>query len=180
MRDLTLVLDHLRNGAIAIERELSAEELELTDDEFRFPAPIAAGLKARLEAGEVRLTGTLRTQIETDCARCLEPATMAFEAPVDEVWAKADPLEGADPEQIDDLPITNLLEGDEVDVSQALREVVLAELPERVLCKPDCKGLCPRCGENLNVGPCSCPADAAEDLTPEWQRSLQRLRLENK
>ena len=57
MRDLTLVLDHLRNGAIAIERELSAEELELTDDEFRFPAPIAAGLKARLEAGEVRLTG---------------------------------------------------------------------------------------------------------------------------
>jgi uncharacterized protein len=46
-----------------------------------------------------------------------------------------------------------------------LREQVLLSLPARTLCKPDCKGLCPRCGENRNSGACRCEAVPAD---PRW------------
>lgn len=180
MSDLTLDLDKLRPGATRIARDIAPSELDLADDEFRFTAPIAADLTARLRGGEVHLSGTLRTQVETDCARCLEASQFPFEAPIDEVWAREDTVAGLDPEQIDDLPITNLLEGDHVELGPTLREVLMAELPERVLCSPDCKGLCTRCGGNLNDGPCGCPAEPEDDRTPDWQRSLRDLKLDQK
>lgn len=51
-----------------------------------------------------------------------------------------------------------LVENESIEAGRSVREYILLELPTKFLCKPDCKGLCPQCGKNLNEGKCSCSA----------------------
>ena len=51
-----------------------------------------------------------------------------------------------------------LVENESIELDDLLREDILLELPTKFLCKPDCKGLCPQCGKNLNEGKCGCSA----------------------
>src|SRR2546422_2859983 len=68
----------------------------------------------------------------------------------------------------------------------AVREELLLAVPQWVVCRDDCRGLCPRCGKDLNAGPCGCPAapaDRSEEHTSELQSRLHlvcRLLLEKK
>ena len=69
------------------------------------------------------------------------------------VSAEDAPLSG----RVDDDVETGTYEGGVVDVAEILRELALLEVPMTVHCRPDCKGLCPTCGADLNQGPCPCP-----------------------
>jgi hypothetical protein len=62
--------------------------------------------------------------------------------------------------------------GDELDLSQLAREQILLNLPEQVLCREDCKGICPTCGKDLNEGDCKCGED---EIDPRWA-ALKDLR----
>src|SRR5215213_1252628 len=66
--------------------------------------------------------------------------------------------------QAEDL-ILSAYEGDAVDLDELVREQILLALPSRHLCREDCKGLCQRCGANLNNGPCSCEQG---EVDPRW------------
>jgi uncharacterized protein len=81
------------------------------------------------------------------CALCLKemsvPIDAAFQASYKREIASGDP---------DPYPLS----GHTIELDEAVREALLLELPIRFLCKPDCKGLCPVCGENLNDGRCTC------------------------
>ena len=67
-------------------------------------------------------------------------------------------------------------ETDKIDLSQDIRDYALLALPMKKLCSEDCKGLCPKCGKNLNEGPCDC---REETMDPRWE-PLQKLKLKNK
>src|SRR5215213_1677197 len=86
--------------------------------------------------------------------------------------------------QAEDL-ILSAYEGDAVDLDELVREQILLALPSRHLCREDCKGLCQKCGANLNDAPCSCEqgevdprwaalADLKKDVNGEWFYSFQR------
>ena len=62
----------------------------------------------------------------------------------------------------------------EIDVSQEVRDLVILSLPPQIFCSPDCKGLCPRCGANLNAETCRCTKD---EMDPRWE-ALKGLRQE--
>lgn len=62
--------------------------------------------------------------------------------------------------------------GEQLDLAPAVRETVLLDAPSSPLCRPDCAGLCPRCGADLNQGPCGC----ADDLVDERWQALDALR----
>jgi uncharacterized protein len=92
------------------------------------------------------LRGTLKSTFRAVCSRCLNafdyPVTQSIE---EEYLSRAE--EGA-----------FKIEGHgEVDLSEAVRQYLLLAVPMKPLCKEGCAGLCPRCGHNLNVGPCQCP-----------------------
>jgi len=74
----------------------------------------------------------------------------------------------SDPEEWETYPI----HGDHIDLEPMAREAVVLGLPLAPLCRPDCKGLCPSCGADLNQGPCGCPPAAAD---PRWA-ALDALR----
>ena len=49
-----------------------------------------------------------------------------------------------------------VMEGDEIDLDEILSTLFILDMETKFLCSPDCKGLCPSCGKNLNLGPCTC------------------------
>jgi uncharacterized protein len=116
---------------------------------------------------DIRLKGSWSGEFEVPCARCVEPVRMHLEGDIDLIFR---PL-GADagpPERSITAVESEIgyYQKDSLLLEDVLREQVLLSLPVRTLCKPDCKGLCPRCGQNRNSQPCSCE----EGLTdPRWE-----------
>jgi uncharacterized protein len=100
-----------------------------------------------------------------ECRRCLVSVTVPIEASVDALFAR-------DPDALED-PSSYALAPDAtgIDLRPAVREELLLAVPQWVVCREDCRGLCPRCGKDLNAGPCDCPP--AGD--PRW-RGLAALK----
>lgn len=116
---------------------------------------------------DIRLKGRFEGRFEVPCARCIEPVEIPLEAAFDLIFrpigADVDP-----PERSITASETEIgyYQGDSLLLEDVLREQVLLSLPARTLCKPDCKGLCPRCGANRNTQPCSCEEGPKD---PRWE-----------
>ena len=100
---------------------------------------------------------TLTVDINFKCDRCLTDVKKHFEIKVAEMFVPRS-------EQLDDQD-EFVYDKSVIDISDLLHERLLLALPMTVLCKEDCKGLCPKCGKNLNLGKCDCVLD--EDVEEE-------------
>lgn len=141
--------------------------LEATCTEVAFSVTnVGLVLEGRLEpAGEgYLLRGNLRGELSVPCARCLEPATVAVDAPVAVTFVEAGEgrREGRreEPEDTQD-DVVEFTHG-VVDLGEPIRDEILLAVPMRAVCRPDCAGICPTCGRNRNLTPCDCPPTAAE------------------
>ncbi|MEW6567595.1 MAG: DUF177 domain-containing protein [Chloroflexota bacterium] len=90
--------------------------------------------------------GRLQAHATAECVRCLEAFEQPLEIEVHDLFIYP-PSQATDP--LLTIPETGIL-----DLNPLLREYLLLDLPLRPLCRPDCKGLCPVCGKDLNQGPC--------------------------
>ena len=127
--------------------------LELEEDRLDFPAvkayldpPLAEGVITN-EAGILHLRGTITADMLCVCDRCGQEFESTKETAVDVVL-----VEGED----EDNPGVFPLQGTEVDTQDVLTTCFILDMETRFLCREDCKGLCARCGRNLNLGPCGC------------------------
>src|ERR1017187_6748386 len=116
---------------------------------------------------DIRLKGRFAGKFQVPCARCVEPVEIPLAADFDLIFRPA----GADseaPERSITAPETEIgyYQKDSLLLEDVLREQVLLSLPVRTLCKPDCKGLCPRCGVNRNSLACSCEEGPS---APRWE-----------
>jgi uncharacterized protein len=115
---------------------------------------------------DLRLRGHLEAGLELQCARCLEPVQQNVVRDFELLYR---PL-GADAGR-DEISVTDAeaeigyYQNGGILLEDVLREQVLLALPLKVTCRPDCKGLCPQCGKNLNQEQCSC---ATEIEDPRW------------
>ena len=132
--------------------------------------------------GEARLLRTQRsilascrvsTEVELTCSRCLRPfhlpLTVKFE---EEFLPTIDVISGAplpSPEEPDAFTIDK---HHILDLTEAVRQYALLATPMKPLCRQDCAGLCPTCGQNLNQGQCDCPV---ETMDPRWAELKQLM-----
>lgn len=103
------------------------------------------------------LGGRLQARLQVTCGRCLEPFMLPVDTQVDLTYVPH-PEQAADDEvelSQDDLT-TAFYRDQTLDLAEMVREQFYLALPMRPLCREDCKGLCPRCGTNLNQGTCAC------------------------
>jgi uncharacterized protein len=122
---------------------------------------------------DIRLRGKFSGRFRVPCARCIEPVEIPLAAEFDLIFRPV----GADagpPERSITAPETEIgyYQKDSLLLDDVLREQVFLSLPVRTLCKPDCKGLCPRCGVNRNNQPCQCEENQSD---PRWE-ALSDLR----
>jgi uncharacterized protein len=113
---------------------------------------------------DIRLRAAFKGNFEMLCARCVEPVPMPLSGSFDLIFrpqaADAEPGERSiTPDETE----IGYYEESGLSLEDVVREQVLLSLPARTLCKEDCKGLCPRCGQNLNLATCNCDttSDAA-------------------
>jgi uncharacterized protein len=116
---------------------------------------------------DIRLRGKFATRLQVPCARCVEPVQVPLAADFDLIFRPIGADAGA-PERSITAPETEIgyYQEDSLLLEDVLREQVLLSLPVRTLCKPDCKGLCPRCGVNRNNQACTCEEGPAD---PRWE-----------
>ena len=115
-------------------------------------------------AGEgILVTGIVRADVTAPCDRCLDDAHFTIAGELNEYFLFHEPEAGADLED-EDGPDFALVGADStVDLEDAVRSALVMELPYVVLCREDCKGLCPVCGENLNHVDCGHARQIAEE-----------------
>ena len=144
--------------------------MDLSDVEFsgRYPAsrPVETSGVVRNTAGLLELEFTAKTVLDAVCDRCGKAFQQEREIPFRCMLAEE--LQNEDNDEI------VLLEDGQVDVGELARTAVILGMDTKTLCSEDCKGLCPRCGADLNQGPCSCQKETDPRLAV-----LARL-LENK
>ena len=144
-------------------------EVDLSDLCYGISYPVSEPVKAegivRNTAGVMVMKGDVRTTIHGTCDRCASDFDRDVHIPIDVVLV----TELADEENEDEWVFP--LEGDSADLDDIVRTVFVLNLDSKLLCKEDCKGLCCRCGKNLNDGPCSCQ----KELDPRFAALKQLL-----
>lgn len=100
----------------------------------------------------LEIEGSCKVSAKIPCGRCLKEVETSF---VLSISAKVD-MGKTEQERIQELDGANFITGTKLDVERSVYNALLAQWPMRVLCKEDCKGLCSRCGADLNTDPCSC------------------------
>jgi uncharacterized protein len=137
--------------AVETRGELKQDDPVLDGTEVRLQEPVA--VQGRLQAigdGRFYWQGTARTVVAGECRRCLTPVETALQLEIGALFTQ-DPDAQDDP---DSYPVAP--DATEVDVTPAVREELVLAAPRYVVCRDDCKGICPQCGKDLNAGPCDC------------------------
>ena len=132
---------------------------------FPVSEPVVASGVVRNTAGVLMMTGSVTTCIHGICDRCASEFDRDIDFPINVVLV----TELANEENEDEWVFP--LEGDSADLDDIVRTVFVLNLDSKLLCDEDCKGLCCRCGKNLNDGPCSCQ----KELDPRFAALKQLL-----
>ena len=162
---------------LTFEYLLSADESEEGSvcDLFdaSFPSPMKVAGEITNTAGYMRMSVDLELDYESYCARCLAPLSGSFTLNLEKTVATKDMLIDLDEERLDDYVI---IEDGFLDIDEQLKEQLELEFPSRFFCKSDCKGLCQRCGKNLNEGKCECPDKEIDPRLLPLQELLNKMK----
>lgn len=137
------------------------------DEGLRQVNPLVAKGTAELLAntlGEVRIRGRVNVRMRSDCDRCLEPAEFPIDSDFDLYYRPAAPESFGEEVEIDkgESEIA-FYEGDGIELKDVLREYVLLSMPMQRICREDCHGICPVCGQNRNTVKCGCEVKPVDD-----------------
>ena len=143
--DLREIL-YVPGASIPFERELDTERLDFPSVKAYRARPRAEG-RIYNEAGVLHLEGTLTAEMTCVCDRCGAEFDSTKETQLDAVIVR---------EENEEFPEYFVLEGSEIDLDEILSTCLILDMETKFLCSEDCKGLCSRCGKNLNLGPCGC------------------------
>ena len=122
----------------------------LPPDDVCFTAPVRVKGFVTDNAGYMELNASCEIDYASHCARCLESVEGTFVLDFNRVVAVSGTLQNED----DDSYV--IVKNGLIDIDRALVEDLLLEFPTKLLCNDDCKGLCPKCGKNLNKESCDC------------------------
>ena len=164
---MRIEVENLTAAAEPFAHTYRPEEVELEEEGARLLTDAAVEGSATRKGEQVRLRGTIRTEVELLCDRCAAPrsAPLAVEFDTSFIPQEVEAVKAENVElQAEDL-ILSAYEGDAVDLDELVREQILLALPSRHLCREDCKGLCQKCGANLNEKDCSCEQG---EVDPRW------------
>lgn len=112
----------------------------------------------------IYIKGTLHSTVTAECVRCLEDALIPIAIELDDIFYFPPYMAPEGEYTVGENGFINL--------APLVREMALLDVPMQPLCKPDCLGLCPQCGQNLNEGACACEED---DIDPRLAALRQLL-----
>jgi uncharacterized protein len=169
---LNLSLTAVSRGEVPIVGEISPDDAIWQGTELALAEPLRVELRAHSVGEGILVRGRMQTRLALECRRCLTPVEQQVDVDVDLLY---EPMADEDEEaalsgEVYPLPPR----GDQIDIRPALREQLLLRVPDYVVCDEGCRGLCPKCGTDLNRETCSCVP--AADPSP-WD-ALTKLKFD--
>ena len=154
---MQLELTRYRQPLGHFSRTFQPEEVEQEGDSYRVVQPLALDFDIHKDKDRFRLEGTVRTELELACSRCLEPFRLPVDAAFDLRFHPASAMSSDEESGIEaeDLE-TSYYRDEQIDLNELMREQFYLALPMKPLCRDLCQGLCPVCGTNLNRETCDC------------------------
>ena len=167
------------NQSARYEVRVPPAEIELDLEEAQLVGEIHGQIQLSRRAEDVYVKGSFSTSIEVECRCCVESFATSIAGDIEVQFYPTDATTPSNPWQADTGERYYL--GDTIDLSEEVRQSLIVEIPNWPLCSETCKGLCPQCGENLNVTDCGChvseesssPFAALADLLDHSDRTLE-------
>lgn len=150
--DVSSILKDI-GGKISVSGEISLDENEFSD--IKIITPVSVNGSIVNNGKTLLLTADIKCRASTVCARCLKDIQIDFDFSIEEMLAQGE-------NQYDDV---YTFEHDNIDLTEIVINNILMNISGRYLCSEDCKGLCPKCGCDLNKSECNCSDD---DIDPRW------------
>ena len=137
---MKIVLSNFKNNkSLVLEEEINPEDLELDIGMMHFPDPLRLKVEAWKSDSDLTVDAHIEGERNFTCSLCLEEFNNLFEK---------------------DFTLHYDIKGrDSVMIDQEIRDEIILDHPIRILCSPQCRGLCPFCGVNLNQETCDCKKD---------------------
>lgn len=148
---------------IVLDEAYPARTFEYPGDESGSVGEVKVQGIAELVGADIRIHGRIAAEASAECARCTAPVNLAVEQDFDLIYRPASAIAREEEIEIprDELDV-GFYTGEGINLVDVVKEQVILALPMKVLCRPDCRGLCPSCGANLNGGACRCPQPQSE------------------
>ena len=158
-----------REGSVLVEARVPGDDDLWHESGLAWDGDVEVRLTAAFAGtGEVVVRGAARGRLSQDCRRCLKAVRTDFEGDLTIVFV-------ADEEMGEDWDVYGFdASKAQLDVSEAVREELMLAVNPYVVCDPECRGLCAKCGADLNVTTCDCTEDEAD---PRWE-ALRALKNE--
>ena len=173
---MRIAIEDIPAGVSNLELTCGVEELGLETEGVRFASVVAVKLNLFNHDDKVFVKVKSSVAVESECARCLSPVHRILEAYSENQYR---PLPKTARYQFDDIGIKYYSE-EYIDLSEDLRENLLLEVPARILCSENCKGICPHCGQNLNEGKCDCCLEPEQTQDSRFADLVKMLEINGK
>jgi len=148
---------------------------DLSRIDFDFETPVQSEVKIRKVGRSVLITGEVQTTLRLQCVRCLKEFSYPFSTTFELTLHPLKEAPGAEETELGSEEMeASFFEGGEIHLSEIACEQIFLEIPYQPLCQERCKGLCPSCGQDLNLSSCGC---VKEELTSSFS-VLKKLKLD--
>jgi uncharacterized protein len=152
-----ITLQELELHRIEVQKTYAPGELDYHTADFEQQGPLKVSAVAELLSSEIRIRGHLATRLKAECDRCLAPVGFPIEHDFDLFYR---PMETIARDEEIEVPEEEAEVGfysdDKIELADLVTEQVILSVPMKIVCRPDCLGLCPVCGVDRNLEKCKC------------------------
>ena len=170
---MRIELENLEGGKGDFAHVYKPDDLNPVDERISLSGPATVSGKVWLAGNEVFVNGHVETRAKVECDRCLQPVETPVNTDFDLEYITGSEYEsnGMAVELTEAELSVSVFDGEAIDVDEIVKEQVVLAVPTRMLCREDCKGICPECGTDRNTGDCNCTTN---DIDPRWA-ALKKL-----
>ena len=163
---MRIELENLEGGKGDFAHVYRPEDLNPVDERISLTGPASISGKVRLSGHEVFVNGHVETRVQVECDRCLQQVELPVNSDFSLEYITGSDYESSEVAELTEAEMSvAVFDGKALDVDEIVKEQVVLAVPTRMLCREDCKGICPECGVDRNTGECSC---VTNDIDPRW------------
>lgn len=170
---MRIELENLEDGKGTFAHTYQPGELDLGDERVTLNQPVEVRGSVRRSGAEVVVSGRLSSHVSVECDRCLKRIDLPISNDFKVGYVTEQVYESSHAAELtaDELDVS-VFDGQSIDIDELVKEQILLAVPDRALCRDDCKGICSNCGADLNEGSCSCEQ---VEIDPRWE-ALKRIK----
>ncbi|UCD57328.1 MAG: DUF177 domain-containing protein [Candidatus Hydrogenedentota bacterium] len=171
-------VDEVPEGGQHIEGSIQPSDVKLELPGYSLTQPLTFAARARKTGDDVYMEGNLRGVVNSQCSRCLTSFNLPLDMDVNVIYVPEKERLGKEGNVLEPDSNLSFYEGDAIDLLREVKDLIHVNLPIKPICRPDCRGLCPRCGADLNVAPCECEQQTEGSLFEKLRELKSRLERE--